>query len=416
MISFARWYLFGFLTKNPAVIRTRRLNRAWVILLHIAAWLLFFSLPLLLHPPVAFENFRPQNSERNFFFQIFFHPLRLDLFHTVNDLLLVAVFYLNAYLLIPQFIRNKKISRFLLVQALIFAGFIFFSSWMFRWYAGLHYGFFNRSWQGNPPWLSDTAFLRRPDGTFRFFTPPTFPDSRRWHYFSLVPSLREIFPYFLILASSIAYRLVIDRIESERLAKERENENLKTELLLLRSQINPHFMFNVLNNMVSLARKKSDQLEPSLIKLSALMRYMYYEVREDKVPLSKEIDYLKNYIEIQEQRFKGSVTVKAEFSAVIKPYVIEPMLLIPFVENAFKHGTGLGENAEIDISLEVKNDVLHFFVSNRINDPAEEKDKTSGIGLANVQRRLKLLYGNRYQLERSMLDNLHIISLQVNLN
>jgi len=259
-------------------------------------------------------------------------------------------------------------------------------------------------------------FMPPPDSLSGRF-PPAMSRWRDFFFFPFFSLFRNAFPYFLILASSIAYRLVIDRIKSDRLAKEKENENLKTELLLLRSQINPHFMFNVLNNMVSLARKKSDQLESSLIKLSSLMRYMYYEAREDKVSLSKEIEYLKSYIEIQEQRFKGSVEVKAEFPVLSQSYVIEPMLLIPFVENAFKHGTGLTEDAEINISLQVINDVLCFFVSNKFSDDAkEEKDKTTGIGLANVKRRLNLLYGNRYHLEIVVRNNWHTVSLQLNLN
>jgi LytS/YehU family sensor histidine kinase len=169
--------------------------------------------------------------------------------------------------------------------------------------------------------------------------------------------------------------------------------------------------------MVSLARKQSDQLETSLIKLSSLMRYMLFEVREDKVPLSKEIEYLQSYIDLQEQRFRGTVTVKTDLVNDYKDYVIEPMLLIPFVENAFKHGTGLIEHAEIDIRLKIVNEVLCFFVSNKYEyDGQETKDKTSGIGLANVRKRLNLLYGNLHQLDIIKKEHWHTISLRLNLN
>src|SRR5438876_199897 len=116
-----------------------------------------------------------------------------------------------------------------------------------------------------------------------------------------------IFPYLFILASSTAYATLLERQRTIKLTRQKETENLKTELLFLRSQVSPHFMFNVLNNMVALARKKSDLLEPSLIKLSALMRYMLYETDEAKVSLDKEIDYLQSYIDLQRQRFGTNI-------------------------------------------------------------------------------------------------------------
>src|SRR6266487_1244233 len=141
----------------------------------------------------------------------------------------------------------------------------------------------------------------------------------------------NIFIYFFILAASIAYRMIIDKIASDKLLQERENENLKTELSFLRSQVSPHFMFNVLNNMVALARKRSDQLETSLIKLSSLMRYMLYETDEARVSLEKEMEYLQSYIDLQRQRFGKNIAIDTSFTEVDGSYTIEPMLLIPFV-------------------------------------------------------------------------------------
>jgi LytS/YehU family sensor histidine kinase len=211
--------------------------------------------------------------------------------------------------------------------------------------------------------------------------------------------------------------MIRDRLRSERLASEKVNENLQTELSLLRSQVSPHFMFNVLNNMVALARKKSDALEPSLIKLSSLMRYMLYETDEQKVPLAKESEYLQSYIDLQQQRFGKNVTINANLHAPEIGYEIEPMLLIPFVENAFKHGTGMIPDAQIDINLEVKQNVLFFTVRNKYYDlPMEVKDKTSGIGLANVSRRLNLLYHHQYKLDIRKQDGWFSVLLQLNLH
>jgi two-component system, LytTR family, sensor kinase len=172
-----------------------------------------------------------------------------------------------------------------------------------------------------------------------------------------------------------------------------------------------------LNNMVALARKKSDILEPSLIKLSQLLRYMLYETDEDKVLLENEVNYLQSYIDLQQQRFGKNVKIVANLPPVIGSYSIEPMLLIPFVENAFKHGTGLIDSAEILIELAVENDVLKFSVRNKYAEAANEpKDKTSGIGLANVKRRLNLLYRNNHILDINKSNGWFTASLHLNLH
>ncbi|MES1225479.1 MAG: histidine kinase, partial [Bacteroidota bacterium] len=242
-----------------------------------------------------------------------------------------------------------------------------------------------------------------------FRKPPSFSVSNH--------ILFNLFVFLFFLASSIAFRLIRDKSIADRKAKEKENENLKTELSLLRSQASPHFMFNVLNNMVALARKQSDQLEPSLIKLSSLMRYMIYEADEEKVALEKETEYLQSYIDLQKQRFGKNVCFNVSLNDVDANYEIEPMLLIPFVENAIKHGTGFFENAQIDIELKAKNNILQFMVRNKYSDASEEiKDKTSGIGLTNVKRRLNLLYDKNHTLLITKKDDWFIVSLQLNLH
>jgi LytS/YehU family sensor histidine kinase len=228
--------------------------------------------------------------------------------------------------------------------------------------------------------------------------------------------LFTFFIFLFMLATSTAVRMGLDWIKAEKLADEKINENLKTELSLLRSQVSPHFMFNVLNNMVALARKKSDLLEPSLIKLSSLMRYMLYDVDGEKVTLEKEIDYLESYIDLQKQRMSKNVRIHTDFTRVDRNYEIEPMLLIPFVENAFKHGAVMIENPEISIDLTANGRDLLFIVKNRFaEDSLEIKDKTSGIGLTNVKRRLNLLYGKNHHLIIDRKDGWFSISLHIKL-
>lgn len=204
-----------------------------------------------------------------------------------------------------------------------------------------------------------------------------------------------------IYAISLLYSRIRYNIRQERRQKELEAQQLATELKFLRSQISPHFLFNVLTNMVSLARKKSDQLESALITLSELMRYMLYDTQGKKMPLSTEIRYLNSYIELQKLRFGNDVHVESSIDTgpPDNPHVIEPMLLIPFVENAFKHGVGAVERPQIIIRLDVKDGWMHFEVRNTYDEtmPAG-KEEQSGLGLNNVRTRLKLLYPEDHTL------------------
>ncbi|SKA04241.1 GHKL domain-containing protein [Chitinophaga eiseniae] len=224
-------------------------------------------------------------------------------------------------------------------------------------------------------------------------------------------------PSVAVLVISLLYRKILDRIYEERRQKEKQAEQLSTELKFLRSQISPHFLFNVLTNMVSLARKKSDQLETSLIMLSELMRYMLYNTGGAKVSLQKEVTYLNSYIALQELRFGSDVDIRSDMPAPgsLAHYLIEPMLLIPFVENAFKHGTG-GDKPTIRIQLSVQEDVLTFIVENHVDQVQDiSKDDSSGIGLANVTSRLELLYHHHYTLTVNNDNNRFLVHLTLKL-
>jgi LytS/YehU family sensor histidine kinase len=147
------------------------------------------------------------------------------------------------------------------------------------------------------------------------------------------------------------------------------------------------------------------------------MRYMLYETDEAKVPLEKETEYIQSYIDLQQQRFGKNVKVCTSFNNIGNGNEIEPMLLIPFVENAFKHGTGIIDDAQIKIELKVDNGILQLMVSNRYNDTTNgSKDKNSGIGLNNVRRRLNLLYGRNHALLINKKDDWFTVSLQINLH
>jgi len=219
-----------------------------------------------------------------------------------------------------------------------------------------------------------------------------------YHHFFFFIITRSFFAALFIFGLSTSYKVTIEWFNSERQKKELENEKLASELAFLKSQINPHFLFNTLNNVYSLAFKKSDDTPDAIIKLSKLMRYMLYESNERQVFLSKEIDYLHNYIDLQKLRLPETVEIKFNVEGDIEGRLIEPMLLIPFVENAFKHGVSYNEKSQINISIKLNADELLFVVDNKINNAQLTEESGSGIGLLNVKRRLSLLYPGKHKI------------------
>jgi hypothetical protein len=213
-------------------------------------------------------------------------------------------------------------------------------------------------------------------------------------------SYKAIFPVLFVTAVATGYAMVMHMLEGEKVVREERQERLQSELSFLRSQISPHFIFNILNSIVYLIRSKSPLAEPVTIKLSELMRYMLYDSNDAQIPLEKEVSYLENYVELQKIRFEEDAEIRLNIEGEIAGQLIEPMLMIPFVENAFKHGVGLVAQPVIDIALKFNEKEMIFKVRNKITpDTPADKDNSSGIGLQNVRRRLELLYPETHRLE-----------------
>ena len=319
--------------------------------IHIFIWGILFSIPIILFHNVPVRTGLPEN------------------FFPVTNLYHVGLFYLNAYYLYPKLLNSKKWWAYIVSLAFILA---------FSYYAKLY-------------------FIKAIDPTF-------IANSFNYRFI--------FFPTLIFLIASTIFRFAVNRIRFERLEKERKAERLSAELKFLRSQLSPHFLFNMMANMVSLARQKSDLLEACLLKLSDLLRYMLYESGE-KITIGKEIAYLNNYIELQQLRFGESIAVQMAITDEDPDCHIEPMLLIPFVENAFKHGIGLVENPFINIQLRVKNKNLYCKVVNGYSKKNFSKDTNSGIGLENVKSRLQLLYPGKYRL--NICDSNDIYTVELNL-
>jgi two-component system, LytTR family, sensor kinase len=198
---------------------------------------------------------------------------------------------------------------------------------------------------------------------------------------------------------AVLIKLAIDWYEAQKLKTELINRNQASELALLRSQVNPHFLFNTLNNIYSLVYKKSEDAPEAVMKLSSIMRYMLYDATSDKVLLEKEIEYLKSFIELQKLRLRQQDFVEINIHGVVNGRTIAPMLLIPFVENAFKHSSKNAPNPGIRINLIIEPQQIQFIVTNHIRKSSETAgDPSGGIGLHNIQRRLDLLYPGKHSL------------------
>ncbi|MDN5215260.1 histidine kinase [Fulvivirgaceae bacterium BMA12] len=193
--------------------------------------------------------------------------------------------------------------------------------------------------------------------------------------------------------------LTIGWFKDQRLKTELITQNQASELALLRSQINPHFLFNTLNNIYSLVYQQSKNASQAVMRLSEIMRYMLKESNSSKVPLQREIDYLKSFIELQQLRIKEENFVALKVIGESEDKEIAPMLLIPFVENAFKYRNKNVDSPGIIVTLQITDNVLMLEVINDYKkDKIETSEASNSIGLKNVKRRLELLYKDRYEL------------------
>lgn len=342
-------------------------KKKWIIwALHILVWAVYFSLPHLMRPEPRSGGISIQPS----------FEAHSDLFwfafRTAENILLVPLFYFFASYAYPHSVSMRKYL-----------------------------------------WL----FFALLTGLFLHLSYAIALSSLFQPYMPLKGKLfMGAMNYILICSVAYGYFAARDSRRREQKEKEREVETMKAELQFLRWQISPHFLFNVLNNMVALARKKSDNLEPMLLHLSSLMRYMIYETDEKKMSLDKEAECLQSFIRLQSLR-SANVTLDVDIDVSDNTGLfIEPMLLIPFVENAFKHGIDFIEDPVIKIRLAVKNNnTLHFEVSNKyIPQNNVNKDDAHGVGLTNVQKRLNLLYGDLHSLQTT-LNGYYTIYLKIDL-
>ncbi len=202
----------------------------------------------------------------------------------------------------------------------------------------------------------------------------------------------------IMLSITSSFKFIEDWFENQRIQQELRNYKLEAELKFLKTQVNPHFLFNALNNIYSLSYTGSKEAPPMILKLSEMMRYMIYDAREKQTPLDKEIQYLENYIELY--RLKSENPMDIDFTVKGRPegVKIEPLIFIPLLENSFKHGD-MDDGGWVKAVMSIEDDSVRFEISNSLKEGATAKDTQGGIGLENIQKRLKLVYPKKHEFK-----------------
>jgi sensor histidine kinase YesM len=215
----------------------------------------------------------------------------------------------------------------------------------------------------------------------------------------------------------IAYILIKEGRIIQLLRFRSKEEQYKSDIRFLKAQVNPHFLFNTLNNLYSVAQKNNDdETAEGISKLSGMMRFMLYDTNTDEIPLSKELEYIGNFIELQKLRYeKGELDMQFELLINSSNMRIAPLILIPFVENAFKHSYRPGGTSVIKLNVTAQSGILYFNVMNNIGKNAAEDINESGVGLENVKSRLRLLYPGKHKLEINGSEDMFTVSLKVEL-
>ncbi|WP_343669762.1 histidine kinase [Chitinophaga sp.] len=323
------------------------------LLIHIAGCVTFLALPIVFSP-----------DANNLYDLLRFPPAMKDF---IVYVLLLLFFYFNFFWLIPTFYFRRKYVSFFALAIICFGLIVLLPNALI---------------------VGDNVFHRPPPGM-----PPPFRDHPEPPKHSLLVDMgHEVFLFLAVFFFSLILKI-------RNRWKQAEQEKLNAELSYLKAQINPHFLFNILNSIYSLAVVKSDETPTAVIKLSGMMRYVLNDAGHHMVPLSREIDYIQDYIELQRIRFGSSLPLTFTVNGVPSGQLIAPLILISFVENAFKYGINASEDADIQVAISIEEQLLQFHVFNKKVTFNDIPAASSGLGIENTKKRLELLYSGRHTLE-----------------
>ncbi|VBB45894.1 Signal transduction histidine kinase, LytS [uncultured Paludibacter sp.] len=339
------------------------------IVMHLLLWGLFFSLPF-------FTFWR--NSYSDLGVKI--------LHHGITILSLMIVFYLNFFVFIEKVLYRRQVWKFVLYNLVLI----------------IIVGYLVHLCKINLPEIHIDQKLT---------PPPTM------EYPAATILFKDIFPLIIAIALSMAIKVTGKWYELDLLNEEGEKKRTEAELQNLRQQLNPHFLFNTLNNIYSLIAISPEKAQSVVLDLSKLLRYVLYENNDEKVPLSHEIQFLVNYVELMRIRLTSDVKVDMNVDSVLNSKLkIAPMLFIPIVENAFKHGISPGKKSFISIEIRLEED--NKLICKILNSyfPKNENDYSgSGIGLENIRRRLEIIYPEKYAFINTVENDVYQTELIIQL-
>jgi len=353
------------------------------ILLHLLAWTVLLGIPLYFIK-------RWQVGED--FIWLYY----------INIIISGIIFYVNYLLLVPKFFFISK--RRYYASVFILLAFLFVVSdksneLVFRYMPDKnHIEMKNRFRDDNP-----AQDLSKPGGQH------AGPPFREMHFFNYMTT--SLFLVFI----SLGMRVLERHSQTEKLQKELEKEKLNSELALLKNQISPHFFFNTLNNIYSLIAINAEDSQKAVLRLSKLMRYLLYDSERGDTKLSNEIDFMHNYIDLMKLRMSNKISLNISFPDKYEDINIPPLIFIPFIENAFKHGISYREKSFIDINMTSTRDSIEFRCANSIVKSREEADSDrTGIGLENVTKRLNLLFPGKHDLKINKSESVFEVILHIN--
>lgn len=337
----------------------------WLFASQAAVWILM----LLLLPLATFistRNWESTSTSLSLVWQLLRAPL--------------VVYFANFYLFGPYLFFRRRYWLFVLCNLLLILGANY----------GFVYGYF--AIKHNVPSMPAKAWMGFFSGAFMFF-------------------LLNI----VTVAVAIGIRHFIRVRQLKQQLKDEKAKNTEAELAWLKNQINPHFLFNTLNNISSLTQIDADAAQDAIAQLSDLLRYAMYETNKNTVPLGGEVEFMRNYIELMKLRCNEQTSVNYQLSTDSEQVEVAPLLFVSLIENAFKHGVSSGRPSAISIKLEQHQGQLTFVCDNT-NYPKNDKDRSgSGIGIENTRRRLELMYADRYEWEQTLEDNIYHVMIKLKL-
>jgi hypothetical protein len=354
------------------------------ILLHLLAWTIILGIPL-------------------YFFKRWDVGQDFILVYYIGNIINGIIFYTNYLILVPKyFFGSQKYKYYLSVIFLL--TFLYFVSdrsneLVFRYVPG----------------RSNTEEINKPERERGEIPSPKQDEPNGRPPFREMHLFNYMFTSIFLVFFSVGMRVLERHSQTEKLQKELEKEKLNSELAFLKNQISPHFFFNTLNNIYSLISINAEDSQKAVLRLSKLMRYLLYDSEHGNTKLSNEIDFMNNYIDLMKLRLSDKIKLAVSFPETYEDINIAPLIFVPFIENAFKHGISYREKSFIDISMTADKESLRFRCTNSLVKPGEGNDSEhTGIGMENVTKRLNLLFPGKHDLKINKSETEFEVLLQIN--